>query len=596
MRTLDALLTAEQKKSSYKALVKAVFAWGAMSYTYTKTQIMYLKHTETPSSFTAEIQLDNAAGTFTALDLRGYKCTISWGMLIGGVDYYSACAPLWVRTQRNTSVEGHLITLIECEGIPNFLQNEYANCEGVDVEDMEHTYGSSAHVDDIFTSILSGSGTDNPFYTCDAYDVDYDSTDALLTGFCPDTLFNVPDDANRWDKLVDLMNMTTCVFRPEDDGDIHVFVPTISGASYDYSYALSTNEHHFFMKSYHTRLVTPNAVYVSGPRDAAEPIPFGYAEDEDGYNAKPSIRKFEYNITTDEQAELIAIAMLAHAQINSQSGTFRSPLNCGQELYDYIAVVDSRDGTTRAGNVEYIFREYNAAALTCEQTVGFGTYSSTYWPSLFPDDTGGDGGDSTGGHKQIYQMLRQLAQLLLATTSRLDTYIKAMARSITTMFLTVTRRIIIPHGLDASKETNPKAGSLYEATDTGLLYTCYTDGTWTPATGKTILFAIEGTLVQGTNSSFAIPIPQGCPDVFRVRLMALTAPTGADIIVDVNIAGVSIFSTQSNRPTIAAGATTGVSGTPDIRYMPAAQALTVDIDQVGSSVAGADLVIAVECA
>lgn len=77
-----------------------------------------------------------------------------------------------------------------------------------------------------------------------------------------------------------------------------------------------------------------------------------------------------------------------------------------------------------------------------------------------------------------------------------------------------------------------------------------------------------------------------------VRASVGTAPSGAQVIVDVNLNGVTIFTTQANRPTIAIGGNTN-KATPAVTSWPDGGYLTVDIDQVGSTVAGADLVVQV---
>lgn len=80
-----------------------------------------------------------------------------------------------------------------------------------------------------------------------------------------------------------------------------------------------------------------------------------------------------------------------------------------------------------------------------------------------------------------------------------------------------------------------------------------------------------------------------------VRASAGTAPTGAAIIVDINKNGTTIFTTQPNRPTIAISSNTSGNVTNmDITTVAAGEYLTVDIDQVGSTVAGANLTIQVE--
>jgi hypothetical protein len=81
--------------------------------------------------------------------------------------------------------------------------------------------------------------------------------------------------------------------------------------------------------------------------------------------------------------------------------------------------------------------------------------------------------------------------------------------------------------------------------------------------------------------------------IVKVRASVGTAPTGAAVIVDVNKNGTTIFTTQANRPTIAVGANTA-TGTPQVTALAAGDYLTVDIDQIGSTVAGSDLTVQVQ--
>lgn len=75
-----------------------------------------------------------------------------------------------------------------------------------------------------------------------------------------------------------------------------------------------------------------------------------------------------------------------------------------------------------------------------------------------------------------------------------------------------------------------------------------------------------------------------------VSLAVNTAPTGADIICDVNKNGTTIFTTQANRPRIVAGtfATSPEVTNMNIIDVAAGDYITLDVDQVGSTVAGAD--------
>lgn len=71
--------------------------------------------------------------------------------------------------------------------------------------------------------------------------------------------------------------------------------------------------------------------------------------------------------------------------------------------------------------------------------------------------------------------------------------------------------------------------------------------------------------------------------IIAVRASVGTAPAGASVIVDVNKNGTTIFTTQTNRPTIVAASTTDTADTVEVSSWAAGEYLTIDIDQVGSS-------------
>jgi hypothetical protein len=81
--------------------------------------------------------------------------------------------------------------------------------------------------------------------------------------------------------------------------------------------------------------------------------------------------------------------------------------------------------------------------------------------------------------------------------------------------------------------------------------------------------------------------------IVSVAATVNTAPTGASIIVDVNKNGTTVFTTQANRPTIAAAGTASGDQVPAVTAIGAGDYLTVDIDQVGSTTPGADLAVVV---
>ncbi len=109
-------------------------------------------------------------------------------------------------------------------------------------------------------------------------------------------------------------------------------------------------------------------------------------------------------------------------------------------------------------------------------------------------------------------------------------------------------------------------------------------------------FSRAGTLTTGTGAHRLYNDSGATLTIKAVRVSVGTAPTGASIIVDINVSGTTIFSTQGNRPTIAAsGNTSGKVTNMNTTTIADGSYFTVDIDQIGSTIAGADLTVQILC-
>lgn len=79
------------------------------------------------------------------------------------------------------------------------------------------------------------------------------------------------------------------------------------------------------------------------------------------------------------------------------------------------------------------------------------------------------------------------------------------------------------------------------------------------------------------------------------RLRARVAPTGADLIVDLNLNGASLWAASPDRRVrIADSGTAGLQTRFDTFAVSAGDRLTVDVDQVGSVTPGSGLTLAIE--
>ncbi len=135
----------------------------------------------------------------------------------------------------------------------------------------------------------------------------------------------------------------------------------------------------------------------------------------------------------------------------------------------------------------------------------------------------------------------------------------------------------------------PNAGEVLKATGAST-------ATWQSAAsggGGSQSITYVGTLQLGTGVMPLYNDSGVSRTITSVRASVGTAPGGTSILVDVNVAGTTIFPTQSQRPAIASAATTSGAVTRSATW-GTNQALTVDIDQVGSTTAGADLIVTIE--
>jgi hypothetical protein len=107
-----------------------------------------------------------------------------------------------------------------------------------------------------------------------------------------------------------------------------------------------------------------------------------------------------------------------------------------------------------------------------------------------------------------------------------------------------------------------------------------------------LTLGMAGTLTVAAGTA-RLYVPFACT-ITNVRASVGTAPTDASLVADVHLNGTTIFTTQGNRPTITTGAYTDLTSAPDVTAIAANDYLTLDVSAVGSSVAGADLMVVLE--
>lgn len=107
---------------------------------------------------------------------------------------------------------------------------------------------------------------------------------------------------------------------------------------------------------------------------------------------------------------------------------------------------------------------------------------------------------------------------------------------------------------------------------------------------ETVGFFWAGAAVASTGT-FRMYNDSGVTRVItKIRVTAATAPAGSALVIDVNKGGTSLFSSTANQPSLAAGANT-VTVVPNTTSWEDGTYLTADVDSIGSTTAGSDIVV-----
>jgi len=100
----------------------------------------------------------------------------------------------------------------------------------------------------------------------------------------------------------------------------------------------------------------------------------------------------------------------------------------------------------------------------------------------------------------------------------------------------------------------------------------------------------KGNLTTGVKEIVRMPF---AGKISAVTAAVTTAPTGATAIIDLNKNGTTMYTTQGNRPTIAVSGTSVTATNPDVLTWAAGDRLSIEVDQKGSSTAGANLTVCI---
>ena len=130
--------------------------------------------------------------------------------------------------------------------------------------------------------------------------------------------------------------------------------------------------------------------------------------------------------------------------------------------------------------------------------------------------------------------------------------------------------------------------TLYAINDAGTVYEL--------SEGRpTFGFSYNANIEVGSNQAPPLTVHRNLTAV-KWYISANTAPTGANAIFDINKNGTSLWaSTPADRPTLTAGNLSDTGTDFDTTSLLEGDVLSFDIDQIGSSVAGAQVTVQIRC-
>ena len=431
MRTLDADHLLAQKGNSHDVLFKVV----VQGDTYDRTRIIWGDETETPDSHLLTIVLDNSDKALDSKDYKGRQCILSLGEIdANGVERYSPLPKFYVMDMNLHSSEGLLTATLTLVGEPNMYDMDKAS------QYLNGDNAGSDTIKDLLTAI-AGNGF-APYTHTSQWTPTYDSEDALLDTLQPKGAINIYLNDSKLNVTNRLLLFTKVTKRFEDDGEIHFFVPTISGQTWvaatayalldyvqpttpnnnftyrcttagtsggseptfpttaggtvndntvvwtavapDYEYALDVAGEHTFLKKVNRKpFVIPNSVQVSSITGDGDGF-VGLRTDTASSSIR-LIREFiEMTLDSSDQGDLVAAGMIEQYRLRNEVGSGEVPMNVGQETHDWIKFTDKRQDDVRLGNVGYLQRQFGSGTWTMR--IGLGDIRNAAFPGLVPPD------------------------------------------------------------------------------------------------------------------------------------------------------------------------------------------------------------------
>ena len=340
MRSITSTLLAAQEAVTNTPYIYLLFtsADGETTYNYSSDQagrrILFIDHQEESYNDYASIILRNNDRTIP--NLKGYWTEIGYGYVTAASNEYSQAPRLWVKHQQDISAQGRMVTLLELEG-------KWAKAREMPIRigDPPFYQGGTTFIDitpyDAMVAILAEISM-----TLAALVED----DSIMDTYSISTFFVNEQPFEYAGQLIyRLLNMTKSYLRSKQSLEFEVKYPQTTD-DVDITY-YSDQAPYFYEYMERRNVLVPNHIYVfanAGDDGLYANIIIGEASDATEIALYDDIIAMAVaaEITTQADADIRAAAILARTQMEALAGRLYAPHDCRVELYDKIAVEDSR--------------------------------------------------------------------------------------------------------------------------------------------------------------------------------------------------------------------------------------------------------------
>ena len=323
---------------------------GLTTYDYSSTsgRLKAVEHHEEPYNVEASVMLDNHDKAVP--DLRGYWVEIGYGCVTGGGNEHYHTSRMLVKSQFEVSAQGKLVVILALKGIWSVMEEQLVL---LGVPPLHSTEYSTDTIYEILTALTTelASATSVAFTL-----LALDTSDGIIDSFNPALEINAAPYESFGRVIQFLMELTKCYFRVKSSLQFEIIYPQVTDAADETYYSDPASGFPYYEYTEVRNLSIPNHVIVYANYDSEgnwiDGVPVvGEAYDSDEFTG--TVYSGNYmevrglypapSITNETDADNRAEAILAKARAEVLSGRLVIPHDSRVELYDRVAIFDTRE-------------------------------------------------------------------------------------------------------------------------------------------------------------------------------------------------------------------------------------------------------------